>query len=59
MADIRRHYVIVYEQKIGHETLHDEYTKFCTFEELLEVVEELYSDPFVTSVMYYEIMEAE
>ena len=59
MADIRRHYVIVYEQKIGRETLHDEYTKFCTFEELLEVVEELYSDPFVTSVMYYEIMEAE
>lgn len=55
MADIRRYYVIVYEQKIGHETLHDEYTKFCTFEELLEVVEELYKDPFVTSVRYYEI----
>ena len=59
MADRRRHYVIVYEQKFWNETLYDEYTKFCTFEELLEAVEALYSDPCVTSVMYYETMEAE
>lgn len=59
MADRRRHYAIVYEQKFGHETLHDEYTKFCTFEELLESVEALYSDPCVTSVMYYEIKDDE
>lgn len=58
MDDRRRHYVIIYEQKFGHEKLHDEYTKFCTFEELLESVEALYSDPCVTSVMYYEITEA-
>ncbi|WP_317313217.1 hypothetical protein [Absicoccus porci] len=58
MDDRRRHYVIIYEQKFGHETLQDEYTKFCTFEELLESVEALYSDPCVTSVMYYEITEA-
>ena len=59
MFDRRRHYVIVCEQKNGNETLHDEYTKFCTFEELLEAVEALYSDPCVTSVMYYEIKEEE
>lgn len=59
MIDRRRHYVIVYEQKFWHETLYDEYTKFCTFEELLEAVEALYSDPCVTSVMYYEIKENE
>lgn len=62
MADRRRHYEIVYEQKFGHETLHDEYTwkiiyKFCTFEELLEAIEALYSDPCVTSVRYHEITE--
>lgn len=59
MDDRRRHYVIVYEQEFRHKTLHDEYTKFCTFEELLEEVEALYSDPCVTSVMYYEIKEEE
>lgn len=57
MIDRRRHYVIVYEQKFWHETLYDEYTKFCTFEELIESVEALHSDPCVTSVMYYEIKE--
>ena len=58
MDDRRRHYVIIYEQKFGHEKLHDEYTKFCTFKELIEAVEALYSDPCVTSVRYHEIMEA-
>lgn len=59
MADRIRHYVIVYEQKFWHETLHDEYTKFCTLKELVEEIGALYKYPFITSVMYYEIMEEE
>ena len=59
MDDRRRHYVIIYEQKFGHEKLHDEYTKFCTFKELIEAMGTLYKDPCVTSVRYYEITEAE
>ena len=59
MIDRRRHYVIVCEQKNGNETLYDKYTKFCTLKELIEEIGALYKDPFITSVMYYEIKEDE
>ena len=51
----RRHYLIIYNKKIGTETLQDSYVKFCTFKELIEAMGTLYKDPFVTSVRYYEI----
>ena len=60
MDDRIRPYVIVYEQKFEHEALQQhEYTKFCTLKELVEEIGTLYKDPFITSVMYYEITEAE
>lgn len=55
--DDRRYYVIYIEQEFRGETLCSSYTKFCTFEELLEEVEALYSDLCVTSVRYHEIKE--
>lgn len=57
--DYRKHYLIIYNKKIGTETLQDSYVKFCNFKELLESVEALYSDPCVTSVRYHVITEAE
>ena len=59
MVDRRRHYVIIYEQKFGHETLQDEYTKFCTLNELFEYIGALYKDPFIKNVRVKEITEAE
>lgn len=62
MVDRIRPYVIIYEQKFEHETEHErfhEYTKFCTLKELIEEIGALYKDPFITNVMYYEIMEEE
>lgn len=56
--DYRRHYLIIYNKKIGTETLQDSYVKFCTFKELIEAMGTLYKDPFVTSVRYHEITEA-
>lgn len=59
MDDRIRPYVIVYEQKFEHEASQHEYTKFCTLKELVEEIGALYKDPFITSVMYYEIKEEE
>lgn len=59
MDDRIRPYVIVYEEKFGNEASYYEYTKFCTLKELVEEIGMLYKEPFITSVMYYEIKEEE
>lgn len=59
MDDRIRPYVIVYKEKFGNEALQYEYTKFCTLKELVEEIGMLYKEPFITSIMYYEITEEE
>ena len=57
--DDRRTYVIYLEQKFRGGTLCSSYTKFCTFEELLEEAEALYKDLCAINVKYHVITEAE